>query len=174
MRNFSRKFFDKLSSEAESSERGRQHWNIHACFSESCQRFFNAIEPESYIRPHYHDSSQGSELLVGIRGHLKVVFFDSHGSISNIVDLMPGLNQSDYSAAVEIPAFSYHTVISFSPGSILLEVKNGPYVPSKAKKFAPWAPEESGDAGSDYLRELISRTNSFLNFHLDGKQCENS
>jgi len=158
---FDRKFLDELSLKALSSARKRQHWNVHVDCSDSCQRLFNAIEPESYLRPHYHDSSQGCELLVGIRGYLKVVVFDSHGNVTDFVDLIPGLNKSIHSAAIEIPVYCYHTVISYSPGSILLEVKNGPFLPSSAKNFAHWAPEEGGDAGSDYLKDLIVRINSF-------------
>lgn len=164
---FGKIFLDNLVSAAQSSTRKRQHWNIHLDYSDCCQRLFNAIEPESYLRPHYHDSSQGSELLIGISGHLKVVFFDSQGNIDRFVDLVSYSDQSVQAAAVEIPAFRYHTVISLSPGSILLEVKSGPFVPANSKNFAHWAPEECSETGYAYLKELVIRVSNFKNHSLD-------
>jgi hypothetical protein len=39
-------------------------------------------------------------------------------------------------------------------GSILLELKAGPFNPNAAKEPAPWAPEEGTSDGRDYLQRL--------------------
>ena len=56
MKVFSSQYLDDLTSAAENNPRKRQHRNIHQDYSEYCQRLFNAIEPDSYIRPHRHAS----------------------------------------------------------------------------------------------------------------------
>jgi hypothetical protein len=49
--NFSSGFLDALSQQAEQAIRNRQHKNIHQHYNDSCQRLFNAIGVNSYIRP---------------------------------------------------------------------------------------------------------------------------
>ncbi|MFN7835777.1 MAG: WbuC family cupin fold metalloprotein, partial [Burkholderiaceae bacterium] len=57
----------------------------------------------------------------------------------------------------EVPASTWHTVIALESGSVLLEVKAGPFDPSMPKDLAPWAPEEGASNARPYLQDLISR-----------------
>ena len=65
---FSKAYLDDLILQARASPRRRPHSDIHADFSETCQRTFNALEPDSYLRPHQHASEQGAETMIAIRG----------------------------------------------------------------------------------------------------------
>jgi cupin fold WbuC family metalloprotein len=49
---FSVEGLDLLVTQAKNSPRLRQHKNIHLDYADPCQRLFNSIEPDSYIRPH--------------------------------------------------------------------------------------------------------------------------
>ena len=49
---------------------------------------------------------------------------------------------------------AWHTVIPLTPGSILFEIKAGPFDPSLAKEWAPWAPEEMTAESEIYLSKL--------------------
>jgi hypothetical protein len=45
-------------------------------------------------------------------------------------------------------------VVSLVDYSILFEVKKGPFEPSLAKEFAPWAPKEGDKKANSYLKQL--------------------
>lgn len=55
---------------------------------------------------------------------------------------------------VELPPGVWHTVVANVPGSVLFEVKEGPFDPERAKEFAEWAPAEGGEAAQEYLAAL--------------------
>ena len=56
-----------------------------------------------------------------------------------------------------MPSYTWHTVIALELGSVLLEVKAGPYDPNQPKEFASWAPEESSSEVAGYLSGLLER-----------------
>lgn len=156
VRFFSNDFFNQLSATATNSRRQRQHYNLHASYEELCQRFFNAIEPDTYIRPHRHDASQGVETLVAIRGAMALVVFSETGEVKHVQKLGVAsmLAAEDVATVVEVEPGIWHTVISLEPGSLLLEVKAGPFNPDTPKYPASWAPEESSDESGEYLKWL--------------------
>jgi hypothetical protein len=45
-------------------------------------------------------------------------------------------------------------VVSLVDNSVLFEVKKGPFEPSLAKEFAPWAPKEGDKNANSYLMQL--------------------
>lgn len=154
---FSTDYFDSLVLQAVASSRKRQHRNVHTDYADPCQRLFNAIEPESYLRPHCHASKQGGEMIVAVRGLLKLVLFDDSGQLIEVVPFGAGshLEKPEVAAGVEIPPGLWHTVIALESGSVLLEVKAGPFDPSAPKYSAPWAPEEGSVESIDYYRKLL-------------------
>lgn len=155
-RAFSALFMEELSGRALASERRRQHYNLHADYEDPCQRFFNAIEPNSYIRPHRHDTRQGVETLIAVRGRMALLIFDDVGRVTQVqkfgVDRLQ-IN-SDVAVVVEVRPCIWHTVLALETGSVLLEVKAGPFNPGSPKHPALWAPEESTDQVVDYLKSL--------------------
>lgn len=156
MIEFSAAFIDGLVLRASFSPRGRQHYNVHSSHDEPCQRLFNAIGMDSYIRPHRHLLDPRRELLMVIRGSLAVLLFDGHGRIDRVVcvSAQAGATVAPAAVGVEVEPGEWHTVIALEPGAVLLEVKAGPFLPSAAKEFAAWAPEEGSSRSADYLVEL--------------------
>ncbi len=51
---FSVELLGLLMTQAKNSLKLRQHSNIHLDYADPCQRLFNAIESDSYIRPDHH------------------------------------------------------------------------------------------------------------------------
>lgn len=145
---------DELSRKARLSPRLRQHLNIHTNHNELCQRLFNGIEPDSYIRPHRHSIDGKKELLLAIRGSFSLFIFDNSGHIDQIINFGADSNL-DPCLGAEVSPASWHTVLSKSPGSVLLEIKEGPFNPNHAKELAPWAPEEGTPESKRYLNQLI-------------------
>jgi cupin fold WbuC family metalloprotein len=156
MRIFSANSLDALSEVALVSQRRRMNFNIHGSYLDSCQRFFNAIEPESYIRPHRHLSDDRDELLIAVRGIMALVVFDDVGSPAQVVRFGSEKYKESLAVGVEVSSSTWHTVVSLVTGSILLEVKAGPFDPHKSKDKALWAPDECSPAAPSYQKWLIS------------------
>jgi cupin fold WbuC family metalloprotein len=77
---FSIEFLDRLVKQAKDSPRLRQHSNIHLDYADPCQRLFNSIEPDSYIRPHYH----GIETLFAVQGLMALIVFNNDGAVEQV------------------------------------------------------------------------------------------
>lgn len=159
---FSATYLDDLVLQAVGAPRRRQHRNIHADYADPCQRVFNAIEPDSYLRPHRHGPAQGAETMIAVRGLLALVVFDDVGNIEQVqrFGAGPHVSNPDVAYGTETPPGRWHTVVSLESGSVLLEIKAGPFDPSAPKFPAPWAPEEGTPESIAYLRELVVGINA--------------
>ena len=157
MKIFDADYLNGLTTQALHNPRRRQHRNIHLSYADACQRLFNAIEPDSYIRPHRHASDPREELLVAVRGSMALLTFDDHGAITRVLRFGTERHGLDLAAGAEVPASTWHTVLALEPGSVLLEVKAGPFDPNQPKDLATWAPEEGTEDARLYLQQLFSK-----------------
>ena len=155
MKVFSADDLNELTAQAQGSPRKRQHRNIHESYEAPCQRLFNAIEPNSYIRPHRHATDPKDELLIAVRGLMALITFDEQGKVSDVVLFGTEKHGKDLATGAEVASTTWHTVIALEPACILLEVKAGPFDPSQPKDLAPWAPDEGGPHAEPYLQQLI-------------------
>lgn len=163
VKEFSGEFLDVLSTQAIASPRLRQHRNLHTSYAEPCQRFFNAIEPGSYLRPHRQALIPRSKLLIAIRGRFALMIFDDEGAVTQIVRISPGESMAarGWAVGAEVPPGHWNTVVSLATGSVLLEIKAGPYDPNAARELAPWAPPDNSPDVLRYLKnleELVANT----------------
>lgn len=124
--------------------------NLHPSDDFPCHRFFNAVEPESYIRPHRHLDRVKEETLVVIRGRIGVVSFDDTGKIVATALLEAGGD----AAVADFPPGEYHCAVSLAPGSVFLEAKAGPFVPVSEEEKAPWAPAEGTAEAETYVENI--------------------
>ena len=155
---FDRDYYAEISNRARCNSRLRQHDNIHHSYDDPVQRLFNAIEPQSYIRPHRHWSDARAELLVAIRGKMALMIFDDDGNTIDIYPLGVGCDDTFAVPAVELNPSTWHTVIALVPDCVLLEIKAGPFDPGQPKDLAPWAPEEENKkAARDYQINLFQQ-----------------
>lgn len=132
---------EQLSAQARRNPRLRANFNLHTKLDDPVQRFFNAMEPGTYVRPHRHTEDDKWELFLLVRGQAMVVLFDDAGAITERVVLSP-----DDNLLVEIPDNTWHTVVALERDTILYESKRGPYIVLSDKDFAVWAPQE-GEQG---------------------------
>ncbi len=156
MKIFSSQYFDELLNTAARSKRLRAHANVHSSYTDRCQKLFNAIKVDSYIRPHRHSLDPKEECLIAVRGLFGLIEFGDHGGIESITLFGSEKYSQKFSIAsgVSLPAGVWHTVISLVENSILFEVKSGPFDPALAKEFAPWTPEEDSEYAQEYLYAL--------------------
>jgi cupin fold WbuC family metalloprotein len=129
---------DDLTRRAASSPRGRLNHNLHPTLEDPVQRFFNCLEPGSYVRPHRHVGPPRWEVFVALRGRAVVLEFADDGRVTGRCEISP----EGPAVAVEIAGETWHTVAALSPGTALFELKPGPYREIADKDFAVWAPPE--------------------------------
>lgn len=138
------------SGKASLSSRKRKNFNFHEHLSDSINRMLNAIEPGSYVQPHKHENPDKREIFILLKGKLAVVFFDELGNIKKKI-ILDGVDN----IGVEIEPRVWHTIISLQKGTVVYEVKDGPYMPENDKCFAEWAPKENEKESEAFLKELI-------------------
>jgi cupin fold WbuC family metalloprotein len=150
---FDAAMLDELTKRAVASPRLRQHHNIHTSYADPCQRLLNAIEPGSYLRPYKHSVTPRSKLLVALRGQFAVVLFDDGGNVERVIPFGAGDGVS-MGAAVEVSGDCWNSVLSLAHGSVLLEVKAGPFNPDEPNEFPSWAPAAGTPETQEYVRML--------------------
>ena len=114
---------DALTAQAQASPRLRMNLDLRNSPEDGAQRMLNAIEPGSVLPIHRHMGS--SETVVILRGHLREVFYNDAGEVTEVIDLIPGGN----CVALNIPLGQWHTVESLESGTVILECKDGPWGP---------------------------------------------
>jgi cupin fold WbuC family metalloprotein len=132
-----------LLGNAETSERKRSHLLLHGDHHDQVQRMTIMLEPGTYVRPHQH--SEQWEMLALLRGSCDLLQFDPQGRLIGRVAM------SAASPIVQIPIGTWHGLYVREKGTMLLEVKPGPYRPNE---LADWAPSEGDPAVPGYLASL--------------------
>lgn len=127
-----------LSSQAAAAPRLRAHHNLHPQLDDPVQRLCIAMEPGTYVRPHRHAEPLTWEILLVLSGAVTLLLFDDNGTVTERIELAAGGEVG----AVEIPAGTWHAVASTRPGTVVFEVKQGPYLPIAEANYAPWSPAE--------------------------------
>lgn len=151
---FDQNLLDQLSAAARAHPRLRQNHNLHTNPTDPVQRFFNAIEPGSYVVPHRHLAADKDETLLMLRGRIGLILFDEAGQISATHVLAP----ASACCGFHLRAGCWHSVVALETGSIFFEVKAGPYLPLTAAERAPWAPAEGAPEAAGYeagLRQVF-------------------
>lgn len=114
---------DKLTEEAKKSPRLRMNFDLRNSADDKSQRMLNAIEPGSPLPVHRHVKS--SETVIVLRGRLREIFYDDSGQVTEVIDMYPGGPEP----ALQIPQGQWHTVEVAESGTVIIEMKDGPYEP---------------------------------------------
>ena len=110
-----------LTALAKASPRLRMNMDLRNSPEDQSQRMLNAIEPGTELPIHRHRTS--SETVVCLRGHFEEYFYDAEGRLTDTIDMVPG------GTIINIPIGQWHNLKSLESGTVLMEVKDGPYVP---------------------------------------------
>jgi cupin fold WbuC family metalloprotein len=141
VRIVTRDLLAQLSAEARQNPRLRKNYNIHPSDESRCHRLLNAIEPESYIRPHCHLDPEKDETFILMSGRLGIVIFTNDGEIVETVEL----SRARGNLAADIPHGVFHTAVSLESGTLFFEAKAGPYRQLEEREVSTWAPSEGDD-----------------------------
>ena len=120
---------DDLTAQAQASSRLRMNLDLRNSPEDGSQRMLNAIEPGSVLPIHRHMGS--SETVVILRGHLREIFYNDTGEVTEVIDLVPGGD----CVALNIPLGQWHTVEALETGTVILECKDGPWEPLREEEI---------------------------------------
>ena len=115
---------DELTAQAKASPRLRLNYDLRNSDADHSQRMLNAIEPGSSLPIHRHQNT--SETVVCLRGRLVWEFYDE---LERICTERIELSPNGHVVALNVPQGQWHTVKALDSGSVILEVKDGPYMP---------------------------------------------
>ena len=114
---------DKLKAQAKESPRLRMNLDLRNSAEDCSQRMLNAIEPGSEVPIHRHRAT--SETVVLLRGRVVEEYYSSEGVVEATFELAAG----GPICALNIPAGQWHTLRALESGTVILEMKDGPYEP---------------------------------------------
>ena len=116
-----KELLDELTEAAKVNPRLRQAMDLRNIPEDLSQRMLNALEPGTVMPIHRHLGS--SETCVCVRGHFEEYFYDDEGNLTETIEMVPG------GSVLNIEKGQWHSLKCLESGTILLEAKDGKYVP---------------------------------------------
>lgn len=123
MKLINNELLDDVTGEAKTSSRLRMNYNFHDRLDAKAQRLLNALEPGTVLPIHRHPHTAETYLL--LRGKVRVMYYNDQKEETENVLLDPQCGNF----GVHIPANQWHTLEVLESGSVIFEVKDGPYMP---------------------------------------------
>ena len=108
--------------QARKTPRLRMNHNFHQSLDDKCHRFLNAMEVGTQVAVHHHPTKD--ETIVILKGKVRVNTYNDSGEVTESVVLSPSSGRY----GVDIPKNTWHDVECLETGSVLFEVKEGPFV----------------------------------------------
>lgn len=143
---------DEVTEQARKSPRLRMNHNFHESMEAPIHRMLNALEPGTYLIPHRHPDKEETYLL--LRGSLIALLFDEEGKVIDKVTLNPKMGNY----GIEIPAGTWHGIVVLEPGTVIYEIKQGPFSPLTPENFASWAPAPTDrEKVNAYMKSMMER-----------------
>jgi cupin fold WbuC family metalloprotein len=114
---------DRVTAQAQKSPRLRMNYNFHETLDARSQRLLNALEPGTVLPIHRHANT--AETYIVLRGRIKIAFYNDNKEAleENVLDSCLG------KYGVDIPKNTWHTIEVLETGTVIFEVKDGPYTP---------------------------------------------
>ncbi len=118
-----KKLLDNVTERAKASERLRMNYNLHDSLEAKAQRLLNALEPGTLLPIHRHRHT--AETYILLRGCIRVLFYNDEKELTDAFRVDP----DEMVYGVHIPAGQWHTLEVLESGTVIFEVKDGPYAP---------------------------------------------
>lgn len=135
MKRLDSQLMETIADQAGRTDRLRRNYNFHEP-TDKVQRFINVLQPGTYIRPHRHlrpPGSNGFEFFLVIQGELGLLLFDTQAQIWH----QERLSARGPTYGIELAAGVFHTLVALASNTVILEIKEGPYLPTTDKDFLP-------------------------------------
>ena len=112
----------EVVAQAKKSPRLRMNYNFHQSLSDKCHRFLNALEIGTQIPVHHHVTKD--ETFIILKGKVRVNTYNDNGEIIDSIVL----SSESGRYGVDIPRNTWHGLECLESGSVIFEVKEGPFV----------------------------------------------
>lgn len=122
MKIIDEKLIGGVIEEAKKSPRLRKNYNFHQSLGDKCHRFLNALEIGTEVPAHHHVTKD--ETFIILKGRIRVNTYNDEGEILESIVL----SQEEGRIGVDIPKNTWHNVECLESGSVIFEVKEGPFV----------------------------------------------
>lgn len=150
MKLITEELLDAVTSQAKENSRLRMNYNFHATMDAPIHRLLNALEPGTYLPPHRHRDKEETYLV--LRGSLLACFYDGAGNVTE----RALLNPSEGKYGLEIPPCTWHSIVVLESGTVIFEIKKGPYSPLSPEDLASWAPAASDEEGAKaFMKRML-------------------
>lgn len=156
IKRLNQELLDVVSEKAQSRPRLRQNHDFHEP-PEKVQRFLNALQPGTYVRPHRHlrDADEnGFEFFLVLQGALGMLILDEQGQVIH----SERIEAKGPTRGIELAEGNFHTLVALEPNTVMFELKEGPYQPSMDKDFLPMFPSE----GTPEAQQWVSTWQSYF------------
>lgn len=154
MKIIDKALLDHTTEQARKESRLRKNYNLHERLCDPVNRLLNALEPGTYVPAHRHSHPAKDETVFVLRGSIVSVIFDDAGNIIEraVIDPTHGVYGFD------IPADQWHGLLVKESGTVVFEVKKGPFTPLTEEDIAPWTPRTDDKEGiTRYLNRLAEK-----------------
>ena len=154
MKIIDKALIDRTTEQARKESRLRKNYNLHERLCDPVNRLLNALEPGTYVPAHRHSHPAKDETVFVLRGNIVSVIFDDAGNIIEraVIDPAHGVYGFD------IPAGQWHGLLVRESGTVVFEVKKGPFTPLTEEDIAPWTPRTDDKEGiTRYLNRLAEK-----------------
>lgn len=122
MKQIDKELLESVISEARKSPRLRKNYNFHQSLDDKCHRFLNALEVGTEVPIHHHVTKD--ETFIVLKGRVRVNTYNDQGEVLESTVL----SHEDGIFGVDIPKNTWHNVECLETGSVIFEVKEGPFV----------------------------------------------
>ena len=122
MKIIDKKLINEVKAKAKTSPRLRMNYNFHQSLDDKWHRFLNALEIGTVIPVHHHVTKD--ETFILLMGKVRVNIYNDDGEVVESVVL--SLEEGRY--GVNIPKNTWHGLECLESGSVIFEVKEGPFV----------------------------------------------
>ena len=112
----------EVIEQAKRSPRLRMNYNFHQSLDDKCHRFLNALEVGTQVPIHHHVTKD--ETFILLKGKVCVNIYDDNADVVDSVVLC----LEEGHIGVDIPKNTWHNVECLESGSVIFEVKEGPFV----------------------------------------------
>lgn len=141
-----------VTDQAKENARLRMNHNFHDSMDAPIHRMLNALEPGTYLPPHRHKNPDKEEIYLILRGDLVAILFDEEGNPAEKINLNP--SKGVY--GIEIPPGVWHCIVVRESGTVIYEIKQGPYAPLTPDNLAPWAPDVTDVEGATaFMKRML-------------------
>jgi len=154
LKPLSQTLIDETAAKAKVSSRLRQNYNFHE-HSERVQRFLNAMQPGTYVRPHRHRAVEGAnrfEFFLVLQGALGFLVMDERGQVLHTECLAA----DGAVRGIELAQENYHTLVALAPDTVMFELKEGPYDAQTDKEFLSMFPAEGTPEAAQWVKNWES------------------